>query len=43
MEKAERKTLIDQYITLCQRHNMTRAAETKEATVFFEELKESLD
>ena len=43
MENAERKALIDQYIALCQRHNMTRAAETKEASVFFEELRKSLD
>jgi len=43
MENAERKALIEQYITLCQRHNMTRAAEQKEASVFFEELRKSLD
>ena len=43
MEYAERKALIDQYITLCQRHNMTHAAEHKEASVFFEELRKSLD
>ena len=41
MEDAERKALIDQYIMLCQRHNMTHAAEHKEASVFFEELRKS--
>jgi hypothetical protein len=39
MEDAEREAIIDQYITLCKRHNMTRAAEHKEAEVFFKELK----
>jgi hypothetical protein len=41
IENAERKALIDQYITLCQRHNMTHAAENKLASVFFEELRKS--
>jgi len=41
MEDAERKAIIDQYITLCQRHNMTHAAENKLASVFFEELRKS--
>ncbi len=36
------KTLIEDYIALCQRHNMTRAAEHKEASKFFEELRERL-
>lgn len=39
MEDAEREELIDRYITLCKRHNMTYAAERKEASKFFEELK----
>lgn len=38
MSKDERKELIDHYITLCKRHNMTYAAEHKEASKFFEEL-----
>jgi len=39
MEDAERKALIDQYITLCQRHNMTYASERQQASAFFEELR----
>jgi hypothetical protein len=39
MENAKREALIDEYIMLCKRHNMTRAAEHKEASKFFEELK----
>ncbi|MFQ6039323.1 MAG: DUF4838 domain-containing protein [Candidatus Poribacteria bacterium] len=42
MEDAERKALIENYITLCQRHKMTHAAEHKQASVFFEELRKSL-
>jgi hypothetical protein len=33
------KSLIDRYVTLCKRYNMTHAAEHKEAPQFFEELK----
>ncbi len=40
MEDAEREALIDQYIALCQRHNMTFASERQAASKFFEELKE---
>jgi hypothetical protein len=36
---AELKSLIDRYVTLCKRYNMTHAAEHKEASKFFEELK----
>jgi len=39
MVDAELRPLIDRYITLCQRYNMTHAAEHKEASQFFEELK----
>ena len=39
MPTAEREDLIDRYITLCQRYNMTYAAEYKEASRFFEELR----
>ncbi|MFC1718082.1 DUF4838 domain-containing protein, partial [Candidatus Poribacteria bacterium] len=38
LEDAERKAIIDQYITLAQRYGMTHAAEHKQASVFFEEL-----
>ena len=39
MDDDERKTVIDQYITLAQRYNMTNASEHKLASVFFEELR----
>ena len=39
MEDSERKAIIDQYITLAQRYGMTHAAEHKQASVFFEELR----
>jgi hypothetical protein len=40
LTKAELKFLIDCYIVLCQRYGMTYAAEHKEASQFFEELKQ---
>lgn len=40
LEDSERKALIDDYIELCHRHNMTRASEHKDAETFFKELKE---
>jgi len=39
MPDAERKALVDDYIALCKRHNMTHAAEHKEASKYFEEIK----
>jgi len=39
MSDAERKSIIDRYISLCKSYNMTYAAEHKEASQFFEELK----
>lgn len=39
MSDDERKAIIERYIMLCKRYNMTHAAETKEASRFFEELK----
>jgi len=39
MPASERATVIDRYIDLCQRHNMTFAAETMSATTFFDQLK----
>ena len=39
MAAAERAELIDRYITLCQRYQMTHAAERKRASDYFEELK----
>jgi len=39
MDDAERKTIVDKYITLCKRHNMTRSAEHQEAEKFFQELR----
>jgi len=39
MDDAERKSIVDQYIALAQRYNMSNAAEHKQASVFFEELK----
>ena len=41
MDDAERKALIDKYITICQRHNMTYASERQPASAFFEELRQS--
>jgi len=38
-EIENRDVVIDRYIDLCKRYNMTMAAETKSAEVFFEELK----
>ena len=38
-DMADREAIIDRYIDLCKRYNMTMAAETKPAEVFFEELK----
>ena len=40
MEEAERKDLIEKYIEIAQRHNMTHAAEHKDAQTFFAELRE---
>ena len=42
LTSSERKDLIEQYISLCQKHGQTRASEHKEATVFFDELRSSL-
>ena len=42
MEDAERKTLIEDYIALCQRHDMTYATEQQQASAFFEELRKSV-
>jgi hypothetical protein len=39
MPSQKRQTLIDEYITLCQRHNMSHAAETQAAEAYFEELR----
>jgi hypothetical protein len=38
-EKTERNAVIDRYIDLCKRYNMTMASEGMQASVFFEELK----
>ncbi len=35
----KRHTLIDEYIALCERYNMSHAAETKAAEAYFEELR----
>lgn len=43
MEKSEREELIEDYIALCKRYNMTHAAERKKAEEFFEELRNSLE
>jgi len=40
MTNAELKSIIDHYITLCQRYDMTYAAELKKSSQFFEELKQ---
>lgn len=39
MESEKRQTLIDEYIALCERYNMSHAAETQAAEVYFEELR----
>jgi hypothetical protein len=39
MPESEREAIIDRYIDLCKRYNMTFAAETVPATTFFEQLK----
>ena len=39
MPSEKRQTLIDEYITLCERYNMSHAAETQAAEVYFEELR----
>ena len=38
-ESQKRHTLIDEYIALCERYNMSHAAETQAAEVYFEELR----
>jgi hypothetical protein len=38
MSSQRRQTLIDEYITLCERYNMSHAAETQTAEAYFEEL-----
>lgn len=39
MESPKRQTLIDEYIALCERYNMSHAAETQAAEAYFEELR----
>ncbi len=39
MLSEKRQTLIDEYIALCQRYNMSHAAETQTAETYFEELR----
>ena len=39
MPSEKRQTLIDEYITLCECYNMSHAAETQAAEVYFEELR----
>ncbi len=39
MEAAKRQRLIDDYIALCERYNMSHAAETQTAEAYFEELR----
>ena len=39
MPTQKRQTLIDEYITLCERYNMSHAAETQTAEAYFEELR----
>ena len=38
-EPQKRHTLIDEYIALCERYNMSHAAETQAAEAYFEELR----
>ncbi len=40
MESQKRQTLIDEYIALCERYNMSHAAETQTAEAYFEELRD---
>jgi len=40
MAEAERKSIIERYIELCKRYSMTYSSERKEATQFFEELRQ---
>jgi hypothetical protein len=40
LTKVELKSLVDHYIALCQRYDMTYAAEHKESSQFFEKLKQ---
>ena len=39
MSSQKRQTLIDEYIALCERYNMSHAAETQTAEAYFEELR----
>ncbi len=39
LESQKRQTLIKEYIALCERHNMSHAAETQTAEAYFEELR----
>ena len=39
MAPEKRRTRIDEYIALCERYNMSHAAETKAAEAYFEELR----
>ena len=39
MASEKRRTLIDEYIALCERYNMSHAAETQAAEAYFEELR----
>ena len=39
MPAQKRQTLIDEYIALCERYNMSHTAETQAAEVYFEELR----
>lgn len=40
MTEAEREAIVNDYIELCRRHKMTYASERKEASQFFEELRQ---
>ena len=40
MKAKKRQTLIDEYIALCKRYNMSHAAETQTAEAYFEELRD---
>ena len=40
MKAEKRQTLIDEYIALCERYNMSHAAETQTAEAYFEELRD---
>lgn len=39
MQPEKRRTLINEYIALCERYNMSHAAETQAAEAYFEELR----